>query len=80
MFLVTGLTKEDLQEVDTNEHRMIGGYRFEFNGASTGHVTLKIVDLLWTGVLAMLCYSVVNYLSAIWFNNSYNAYQPRKYD
>lgn len=43
VFLVTGLTKEDLQEVDTNEHRMIGGYRFEFNSASTGHVTLKIV-------------------------------------
>lgn len=43
-------------------------------------LAMCIQDLLWTGVLAMLCYSVANYLSAIWFNNSYNAYQPRKYD
>lgn len=44
VFLVTGLTQEDLQEVETNKHRMVGGYRFEFNSASTGHVSLKIVE------------------------------------
>lgn len=43
-------------------------------------LAMCIQDLLWTGVLAMLCYSVANYLSAIWFNNSYNAYQPRNLD
>ena len=36
-----------------------------------------IHDFLWTGILAMLCYSVANYLSAICFNNAYNANQPR---
>ena len=36
-----------------------------------------ICDFLWTGILAMLCYTVANYLSAIWFNNAYNANQPR---
>lgn len=44
VFLVTGLTQEDLQQVKINEHRMVGGYRFEFNSASTGHTSLKIVD------------------------------------
>lgn len=44
VFLITGLTQEDLQEVETNQHRMVGGYRFEFNSTSTGHVSLKLVD------------------------------------
>ena len=44
VFLVTGLTQEDLQQVETNEHRMVGGYRFEFNSVSTGHTFLKIMD------------------------------------
>ena len=44
VFLVIGLTQEDLQQVETNGHRMVGGYRFEFNSAGTGHTSLKIVD------------------------------------
>lgn len=44
VFLVIGLTQKDLQQVETNEHRMVGGYRFEFNSVSTGHTSLKIVD------------------------------------
>lgn len=44
VFLVTGLTQEDLQQAEINEHRMVGGYRFEFNSASTGHTSLKIAD------------------------------------
>lgn len=44
VFLVTGLSEEDLRLAETNEHRMIGGYRFQFNSASTGHTSLKVVD------------------------------------
>ena len=40
-------------------------------------LVICIYDFLWMGVLAMLCYTVANYLSAIWFNNSYNAYQGK---
>ena len=43
-FLVTGLGEEELRQAETNEHRMVGGYRFQFNSASTGHTSLKVVD------------------------------------
>lgn len=39
-----------------------------------------LYDKLWIGILAMFCYTAANYLSAVWFTNAYNAYQPRIYD
>lgn len=36
-----------------------------------------LYEMLWIGILAMLCYTAANYLSAVWFNNAYNAYQPQ---
>lgn len=43
-------------------------------------LVMCVYDFLWTGILAMLCYTVANYLSAVWFNNASNANQPRIHD
>ena len=40
---------------------------------------LFVHDFLLTGVFAMLCYMVANYLSAIWFDNAYSAYRLRNH-